>query len=73
MISKEEAEEKLLKIYYDSKLDNCFKKNPTKAEKEAYRILRRFIKARNGGKGTGYILRRQITFCNKYIVDSLIS
>jgi len=31
MISKEEAEEKLLKIFYDSKLDNCFKKNPTKA------------------------------------------
>ena len=31
MISKEEAEEKLLKIYYDVKLDTYFKKNPTRA------------------------------------------
>lgn len=31
MISKEEAEEKLLKIFYDVKLDSYFKKSPTNA------------------------------------------
>ncbi len=31
MISKEEAEEKLLKIFYDVKLDRYYKKNPTHA------------------------------------------
>jgi len=32
MISKEEAEEKLLKIFYDVKLDSVFKENPIKAK-----------------------------------------
>ncbi len=36
MISKEEAEEKLLKIYYDVKLDRYFKKNPTHANIKDY-------------------------------------
>ena len=36
MISKEEAEGKLLKIYYDVKLDRYFKKNPTVAKIEVF-------------------------------------
>jgi len=36
MISKEEAEEKLLKIFYDVKLDVYFKKNPTRANIKDY-------------------------------------
>ena len=34
MISKEEAEKKLLKNFYDVKLDRIFKKNPTSAKIE---------------------------------------